>query len=504
MYKMMKAIICVVFFLGVRLARAQVLEDNIPDPSISRNSNRPRPSDPVSVFLSGLGNLILDIDETFSRQTTPKVNAEDRVKEQMYGRPRSGTNYFNRIRENYRDIQRRLGQSLGILDIRMTSDLGSVNVQNKGPESLVDVSLPSLPMKLAVSSNRGFTASDDGNDISKTTKIEPQQISPRFTSNLKLGNAEINMDSKIDPLQPSELLKSVENQIKKALEDIRLTNDKNGGSQTKEIHQEKLDKRPELNLDNKEFSSRSGNEFESSESSEVDDSSPEGRILGDVLYSESTFDKLTKRVMKDAKWAIDPKLFPSRISEKLKQFSDKATENIVPKKTEETISKIPQQPKLDAVKQDFKKRKSLKPLSNNLEAVLNNENINFIPQQDINAKFETQDINHLQDSIILAFTPEGVPLKLRMGPEIINPLKFLHKVLSTYGVSLNIPVVSYDNIEPIGREILQLGTGSGGTMTRALYIDLSDSFQLESLLRTLRSTKMLKETESEGTDQEGY
>ncbi|GBM87840.1 hypothetical protein AVEN_58704-1 [Araneus ventricosus] len=508
--KMIKAIICAVFFLSVHFACAQVLEDPILGPSIARSSNRPRPSDPVSAFLSGLGNLILDIDETFARQTAPKGNAEDEMKQQMYGRPRSGTGYFNRIRENYRDIQRRLGKSLGILDLRMSSDLGSVNVQNKGPESLIDASLPSLPIQVAVSSNRGLKTSDNVNDISELTNIEPEQISPRFTSSFKLGNTEINVDSKMDLLQPSELLKNVENQIKKALEDIRMTNDKNGGSQTEENAQEKKrDKRPELenesNLATKEFSSRSGNEFESSESSEVDDSSPEGRILGDVLYSESTFDKLTKRVMKDAKWAIDLKVFPSRVVEKLKQFSDKATENIAPKKTEEaTISRIPQQPKRDAVKQDFKKRKSLKPLSNDLETVLNDEKINIIPQQDINPKFEMQDSKRQKDSIILAFTPEGVALKLRMGPEVINPLKFLHKVLSAYGVSLNIPVVSYDDIEPVGREILQLGTGSGGTMTRALFIDLSDSFQLESLLRTLRSTQMLQEKQSEGTDQEGF
>ncbi|XP_055933867.1 uncharacterized protein LOC129963482 [Argiope bruennichi] len=507
---MIKIIICVIFILHMHFACAQVFEEPIPNPPI----RRPRPSDPVSSFLSGLGNLFLDIDETFAKQTAPKVNTEDRVKEQMYGRPRSGASYFNRIRENYRDVQRRLGESLGILDIRMSSDLGSVDVQNQGQESSVDVSLPFLPVKLAVNSNRDSKASDKVNAIRESTTIEPEQISPRFTSSFKLGNTEINLDSKLDPIQPSELLKNIENQIKKALKDIRITNGKIDPAQIEtDIQEKKIDNDPnlenELNLNSKEFSSRSGSKFESSESSVADESGPEGRILGDLLYSESAFDELTKRVMKDAKWVIDPKVFPSRVVEKLKQLSDSATESTtsadivkskVPKKTKDaTIPKFPQ--KQDTSKQDFKKRKSLKPLSNDLETVLIDEKISFIPEQDNNLHFDIQDIQRPKDSIILAFTPEGVPLKLRMGPEVLNPLKFLHKALSSYGVSLNIPVISYDDIEPVGREILQLGTGSGGTMTRALYIDLSDSFQLESLLRTLKRTKTLQEMQSEGSDE---
>lgn len=96
-----------------------------------------------------------------------------------------------------------------------------------------------------------------------------------------------------------------------------------------------------------------------------------------------------------------------------------------------------------------------------------------------------------RETLILAFTSDGVPLKLRVGPEIDNPIQYLHKVLQSAGVSLNIPVESFDDLEPVGREVLKLGSG---ILTRAVLIDASNSNELKSLVKALMVSKTTGKT----------
>lgn len=106
---------------------------------------------------------------------------------------------------------------------------------------------------------------------------------------------------------------------------------------------------------------------------------------------------------------------------------------------------------------------------------------------------DIDDIEEMEpkETVILAFTSDGVPLKLRVGPEIDNPIQYLHKVLQSAGVSLNIPVESYDDLEPVGKEVLKLGSG---ILTRAVLIDASNQNELKSLLKALMVSKTTGKT----------
>ncbi|GFT55398.1 uncharacterized protein NPIL_127371 [Nephila pilipes] len=509
--KMTNILFCVTYLITIQYVLCQIIDDTVSDSSGRLNSNRRRIPDSVSTFLSELGDLFLNIDETFSRQTAPKVDTEDRMKERMYGRPRSGSDYFERIRQNYRDIQRRVGESLGILDFRMSSNLGSVNVQSKDSKSAVDVSLPFLPIKLSLNSNptlKDSTQADDSVQVVTTdfgTFLEEQNV-PHFVSNIKVGSTEIDMESNLASTLPPDVSTTIEqfndemnsehNQNQNHLTEIEGSN-----------HDSKEESIPDT-LD-REFSPRLGRDFGSTEPSVTEDSTIAGRILGDVLYSESTFDKIMKRVMKDKKWIIDSDLVPSRIVEKVKRASEKVSspngevsmaKDDIQKHEDHTGTSPAQDEKVDhPIESNLKKRQSLRPLNNNFEKRRRHETetkLNLSPQLIKESQpliMNNEPNTFSKEKVILAFTPDGVPLKLRMGPEIRNPLKFLHKVLSTYDISLNIPVGSYDDIDPAGKEVLQLGTGNGGTMTRALYMNLSDQFQLDSLIRTLRLSKLQQE-----------
>ncbi|GFY51851.1 uncharacterized protein TNIN_246981 [Trichonephila inaurata madagascariensis] len=131
------------------------------------------------------------------------------MKEQMYGRPRHGPSYFERVRQNYRDIQKRVGESLGMLDFRLLSNLGSVNVQSKGSKSVVDVSLPFLPMKMSVNSNPVLEDSTQIDDLIRASttdsEIDPERNMPHLTD-VDMGNAEIVMESNFASTLPPHTL----------------------------------------------------------------------------------------------------------------------------------------------------------------------------------------------------------------------------------------------------------------------------------------------------------
>ncbi|GFX62500.1 uncharacterized protein TNCV_413421 [Trichonephila clavipes] len=493
---------CAICLVSVQYVLPQVIDETVTDYPV--RVSRRRTSDSVSTFLSGLGDLLLNIDETLGRQTAPKVNTEDVMKEQMYGRPRHGPNYFERVRQNYRDIQKRVGESLGMLDFRLLSNLGSVNVQSKGSKSIVDVSLPFLPMRMSVNSNPVLEDSTQTDDLIRASttdsEIDPKRNMPHLTD-VDMDNAEIVMESNFASTLPPHTLN-----IEPFSNKVNFELNKHGAHQALlEAEQPNLaSKEDQSDFMDKEISARIGREFKRTEPPVTEDSTVSGRILGDVLYSESTFDKIMKRAMKDKKWAIDSDFVPSRIAENIRLASEKIRESVDEtskvkentKKQRKTSNRLSEDKneKFNRPIRNFKKRQSIHP-SNNFEEMKKPRRENKLY---LNPDFPTESEPHtsitpngfLGESVILAFTPDGVPLKLRMGPEITNPLKFLHRVLSTYDVSLNIPVDSFDNIDPVGKEILQLGTGNGGTMTRALYIDLSDQFQLDSLLRTLKLSKL--------------
>ncbi|GIX93968.1 uncharacterized protein CDAR_557961 [Caerostris darwini] len=691
-YKMAKMLFSAVLLLCMQLIFSQSAGDETSNSSPENYLNRRQSSsqDRVSTFLSGLGDLFLDIDATIARQMAPKVNAEDGVKEQMYGRPLTGPTYIERIRQNYRDLQRRLGESLGVLDFRMSSDLGSVNIQNKGPKSAIDVSLK--PIKLSVGSNTALkeTIDPDETATSESTGL-PKQLGvelPRFTSNLKIGDSELNMKSNLDTILFSDLpVKINENEQKRieelAIGEIRKSSTEETPLKSEELPESKendfsmrmgggvknwetkqLDKatkkhwgekpdrrnlkrlRSEIEnsdfldkeklkfaprLDNKlkfptkfshnkltkrtmkddkwsfdtkvlppdvadymktlskqsygRFSQKEAvkekrnnnleemsnwvvdspiidiesleNDFKKrkslnpirhklgddqvhfkeseisvehdlsneneqglkieesskmekgkdSEPSKTKETIPTGRILGDIVYSEDSFDKLTKNLMKDAKFLLDPKLptvtkHVETISKAMEEF-----EKMVKRNKNQEDSKMSNAGKLSSLdmQSDFEKRKSVESMTyaepqrdrGHQEKI----KIDFIMHPDRDPELQIRD-NQMPgvERFILAFTPDGLPIKLRTGPEVAYPLQYIHKFLNANNVYINVPIVSANTIETIDREILRLGSGDGNVLVAPLYVNLADPYKMEALIITLKNSRVFREQKYKGNN----
>ncbi|KAG8196543.1 hypothetical protein JTE90_003560 [Oedothorax gibbosus] len=449
-YFTMTPVLNFVLIFFVQLATAQFPED------VNRVTEAPsrRQSNPEPAILGKLGNFFLDFDEAFGRYYAPKIDAEDAAKEQLYGKTQaSRADYFDRIRENYRDLQKRVGSALGNnVDLSILSDFLGVNVRNKDDGQLVDVSLPFLPMKLRVNSN---SVKSDARTKSSTTQdedfipITTESSRTAFVSNLELGNVKVEVGSRssdesprvlVDINQPSEQARSSRQRVKTAPREVDYAQ-----------------------RDTEDFSSRKVEEFEPTESFQAVDSTISGRILGDVLYSESTFDKIMKRVIKDSMWLLDSDLSPSKAFQRLNRFtqqvlqpqgksedhdrtsktSDGKKQSFADEKTEHRLSSTEGTP--------FKINKSPKPLHYEVDNKPNTIQLDIVPQSD----FEIPRRN--EQNILLAFTLEGVPLKLKIPANVQEPLLFLHETLSAADVSLNIPINSYDDLEAAGKEILQLG-----------------------------------------------
>ncbi|GFY51852.1 hypothetical protein TNIN_246991 [Trichonephila inaurata madagascariensis] len=151
-----------------------------------------------------------------------------------------------------------------------------------------------------------------------------------------------------------------------------------------------------------EISPRIGREFERSESPVTEDSTVSGRILGDVLYSESTFDKIMKRVMEDKKWVIDSDFAPSRLAENIRLASKKLREPIDEtsmvkentKKQHKTPNKISEDKneKFDRpVRNNLKRRQPIQPSNNNFEEMRKPRRENKL---NLNPNFLTESQTH--------------------------------------------------------------------------------------------------------------
>lgn len=503
----------IILFFFVQAATAQFLEDVNRDTTEAPSRKE---SSPDTAFLGKIGNLFLDFDEAFSRYTGPKVEAENRAKEQLYDKTQSSrANYFGRIRENYRNLQKRVGSALGIDgDLSLISDFLGINVQNRDGNPLVDVSLPFLPMKLSVNSKQAkntveVVSPTSANENSVTVDNIPEQRKLDLENNLQLGNLKIKVGSK-----SSEEMPSVSIDIKQPNSQARSSRPKVGNenqvqnTQSEYIKEGMQKFNQDLKLSNlfestlkdaEVFSSRKGNAFAATESSETEDHTKNsGRILGDVLYSESTFDKIMKRVIKDSMWFLDSDLSPSKTFERLNRFTlnilqpseksgdDLSTKRLSAQKKQSEHEDKEHQPSF--ITETLRKRDaSQKPLHYEVEDKPNSGKIrlDILPQSGSEFKLQSQH----EENILLAFTLEGVPLKLRMPAEVGNPLRFLHEALTAAEVALNVPINSYDDLEPAGKEVLQMGSGNKGMMGQAIFVDLSDPQQLKSLLKTLRKFK---------------
>lgn len=499
----------IILFFFVQAATAQFLEDVNRDTTEARKE-----SSPDTAFLGKLGNLFLDFDEAFGRYTGPKIDAENAAKEQLYDKTQSSrSNYFGRIRENYRNLQKRVGSALGINgDLSLISDFLGINVQNRDGNPLVDVSLPFLPMKLSVNSKQAKNTVEvvpptSTNEDSVAVDNVPEQRKLDLETNLQLGNMKIEVGSK-----SSEEMPRVSIDIKQPNSQARSSRPKVGNENTIQNAESEFIKEGMRKLnqdlkmssilelvpeDAKDLSSRRGNEFVVTESSK-DDTEISGRILGDVLYSESTFDKIMKRVIKDSMWFLDSDLSPSKTFERLNRFTqnilqpseksghDLSTKRLSAQKKQSDHEDNEHQ--LSSKSETLRKKdKSQKPLHYEVEDKPNSGKIrsDIIPQSGSEFKLQSRH----EENILLAFTLEGVPLKLRIPAEVENPLRFLHEALTAADVALNVPISSYDDLEPAGKEVLQMGSGNKGMMGRAIFVDLSDPQQLKSLLKTLRKFK---------------
>lgn len=234
----------------------------------------------------------------------------------------------------------------------------------------------------------------------------------------------------------------------------------------------------------------------------------DGRIIGDVLYSESFFDKHMRQLLRDhGRWILDNPLL-NRLRETFKdnaEISDARSstatmERSSDDKTTETTTTTETAKRTEFHLPLSKSGDSLpeNPYKSSYYRVFDNgdvveEEVDIVLQPHANSgNIEVEEAEQEpRDTVILAFTVDGVPLKLRMGPEIHNPISYLHNVLRSAGVSLNIPVESYDDLEPVGKEVYKVGSG---LLTRAVLINMSDNNELKSLLRTLVTSKTAGKT----------
>ncbi|GIX76509.1 uncharacterized protein CEXT_173311 [Caerostris extrusa] len=339
----------------------------------------------------------------------PKVNAEDRVKEQMYGRPLTGPTYIERIRQNYRDLQRRLIESLGVLDFRISSDLGSVNIQNKGLKSAVDVSLP--PIKLSVSSNAALkeTMDPDKTKIVTSESINlPKQLGvalPRFTSNLKVGDSELNLKSNLDTILLPDLPVQISENEQKRIEELAIGDIIVSSTEETPVKSEELPE-PKEN----DFSMRMGGGVKNWETKQLDKvtkkhwgEKSDGRNLkrlrseiGNSNFlnkeklkfaprldnklkfpSKFSHNKLVKRTMKDDKWSFDTKVLPPDVADYMKTLSKQSSGRFSQKEAvkekrnnnlEEMSNWVVESPIIDieSLENNFKKRESLNPIRHKL------------------------------------------------------------------------------------------------------------------------------------------
>ncbi|XP_035231089.1 uncharacterized protein LOC118202965 [Stegodyphus dumicola] len=288
--------------------------------------------DPVAGFFSELGSLFLDIDETFNKQTTPKVNFEETLVQQIINENRRRrSEYFNRIRENYRSLQKRMSSAITErpLDLLKSPEVFGLNVHSKGPKSFVDISLPFLPMKMSLKSEfpPKKEKSKDEETLSSTDETpaipEARSKSDDFEGKIEVMDTNIKVEKKGDDTTvnvsqkrlPLESLGSAikhvvfqipKNQAQEQLhklvpteDDLRRAMEKllNDSKRTNEL----LNSLTDSSETPQHLASRSGitatEEFENE---------PKGRILGDLLFSEAEFDKRMKEVLRRSKWLIDP------------------------------------------------------------------------------------------------------------------------------------------------------------------------------------------------------
>ncbi|GIX76510.1 uncharacterized protein CEXT_173321 [Caerostris extrusa] len=153
---------------------------------------------------------------------------------------------------------------------------------------------------------------------------------------------------------------------------------------------------------------------------------------------------------------------------------------------------------------DFEKRKSVESMTY-AEPQSNRDHqerikIDFIMHPDRDPELLRDNQMPGVERFILAFTPDGLPIKLRTGPEVAYPLQYIHKFLNANNVYINVPIISANTIETIDREILQLGSGDGNVLVAPLYVNLADPYKMEALIITLKNSRVFREQKYKGNN----
>ncbi|XP_015909625.2 uncharacterized protein [Parasteatoda tepidariorum] len=398
--------------------------------------------DPYANVLSQLSDAIVDVEDRLYRLTAPKYESENPKMIPNQEKDNRRRNYFDRIRDNYKTLQDQVSQSLSSGGMIKMSDILNLNFHNTGQRSSLDLSLPFLPLNIKVDAKKPPTKKIDKK--SDKDGLKPHSPLADVSGNINLGIKGIfdEETSKYPEKNEKRVKPELQKRSSRPIRTAMTSNKKisNKGKISPKVVSESSKRNSEPHQDRE------------------DETGIQGRILGDVLFSESTFDKYFRRLLKDhGKWLLDSNISP-------------------PKKIIEGIRGI--------TRDQFASGTSSKSASR--------DEISYNQDKESNLHSHKHSGSWRQDAetkIVLAFTPDGLPLKLKIDPSVNKPLKFLHRILSEGGVSLNIPVSTTNGIHSVGSGVLHLGFEDSGIHSRTPLLDLSDSNQLNYLLRTLRKLK---------------